>query len=68
MRNDARPIGHEAPHSAVQNPHEDDARGSDMHDRRDGIVNAGRDAHARRGDAGVDPAMPADDATLKIRI
>ena len=62
MRNDARPIGHDVPHSPLQNPDSDPEALEGSH-----VVN--RDADdARRDDVNVDPAMPTDDSTLKTKI
>jgi hypothetical protein len=67
MRNDARPIGHDAADPTGAGPH-DDARESTTHDRQSHIVNRDADENARRRDADVDPAMPANDSTLKTKI
>jgi hypothetical protein len=68
MRNDARPIGVESPHSAIRNPDSEDARESVAHDRQSHIVNRGAEDDARRDDLNVDPVMPTGDATLKTKI
>lgn len=66
MRNDARPIGHDAPGSLVQDG--DDPRQSVTHDRQSHVVNRGAEEDARRDDADAEPAMPANDSTLKTKI
>ena len=66
MRNDARPIGHDAPGSPV-GEHEPDARESVAHDRQFHVVNRAADepnGHA----ADREPALPASDSTLKTKI
>lgn len=71
MRNDARPIGHDAQEEGrSRGPHsrEADTRESVAHDRQSHIVNRGEEEQARRDDADVDPVMPAGDSTLKTRI
>ena len=67
MRNDARPVGHDAPRDPVgaSGP---DARESVTHDRQSHVVNPRAEQDMRRDDADVDPALPADDATLKTKI
>ena len=66
MRNDARPIGHDAePKSPLA---EDAARGSVTHDRQSHIVNREREEKTKRDDADVDPVMPTGDSTLKTKI
>jgi hypothetical protein len=67
MRNDARPIGHDAPGSPVQDD-DRDARESVTHDRQSHVVNRRAEEDARRGDADLDPAMPANDSTLNTKI
>jgi len=67
MRNDARPIGRDAPHSPLGGP-PSDARESAARDRQSHIVNRRAEDETRRRDADHDPAMRADDATLKTKI
>jgi len=66
MRNDARPIGHDAePKSPLA---EDDGRDAVTHDRQSHIVNRETEEIAKRDDADVDPVMPTGDSTLKTKI
>jgi hypothetical protein len=66
MRNDARPIGHDAADpTRAERPV--DASESVTHDRQS-HVNRDAGKNARRRDADVDPAMPANDSTLKTKI
>lgn len=71
MRNDARPIGHDAQEegrSRGPQSRETDGRESVTQDRQSHIVNRGAEEQARRDDADVDPVMPTRDSTLKTRI
>jgi hypothetical protein len=68
MRNDARPIGHDSPHSALRNPQSNDARESVTHDRQSQIVNQRAEEDARSGDLDVDPVMPTRDSSLPTKI
>ena len=67
MRNDARPIGEDSPASPLGGD-ESDARESVTHDRQSHIVNKDAEVDERRDDLDTDPAMPANDATLKTKI
>ena len=67
MRNDARPIGHEAGDPTGAAP-PDDARDTVTHDRQSHVVNRDTDENAPRPDPDTDPAMPANDSTLKTKI
>jgi hypothetical protein len=64
MRNDARPVGQEAPGSPV-GEHETDARESVTHDRQSHVVNREAEERDRRGDN--EPALPPG-STLKTKI
>jgi hypothetical protein len=70
MRNDARPIGEDAPDSPRDNapiPTERrDSRDSHKHDRQSHIVN--REAEERQPQDGDDPVMPSSDASLNTKI
>jgi hypothetical protein len=67
MRNDARPIGHDAA-DPMQGPSEGDARESVTHDRQSHVVNEGAEQDARRRDRDTDPVMPANDSTTRTKI
>ncbi len=68
MRNDARPIGQDAPPSPLGGPESDDARDSLKHDRQSHVVNRHAEENPRRNDVDVNPVMPTDDATLNTKI
>jgi hypothetical protein len=69
MRNDARPVGHDAPGDPAGAPdHASDARASVTDDRPSHIVNRRAADDRRRDDVDADPALPAGDATLKTKI
>jgi hypothetical protein len=80
MRNDARPIGHDAadstqttaergaPPTTARRPAPGDARESVTHDRQSHVVNRNAEERAGRDDTDIDPVMPVDDSTLNTKI
>ena len=79
MRNDARPIGHEAADPTQTTPERGaparagrptggDARESVTHDRQSHVINRGAEERAGREDTDIDPVMPVDDSTLNTKI
>ena len=73
MRNDARPIGEDAPGNPIgenEPPTQPttDARDSVKHDRQSHIVNPRAEEDARRNDHDTDPVMPTGDSTLNTKI
>jgi hypothetical protein len=72
MRNDARPIGEDAPDSPIGGENapipaeRPDSRDSHKHDRQSHIVN--RDAGERQPKDDDDPVMPSSDASLNTKI
>ena len=75
MRNDARPIGEDAPASPVGGDsgpvdaeHTPDSRDSHKHDRQSHIVHPRAEEEVRRDEREDDPAMPTGDSTLNTKI